>query len=180
MQLRNNIESGQQWEYDTFVKVFSDIQAETNDLRYTFYDSGLRGEGTVSYMAHDGIMNSYGGSEAISKFIQRIRIHLQEPSIGIMSDISFILEDLSALIDDINNSSIATARRDFLLHRINRFYITKFQTQLISIASVLKEEKNEVEKSDQVYNHAYYVSVLKGIEMKIERMRNSLSLKRRN
>ncbi len=145
-----------QWSYDTFVRLFNDIQSEFSNLKYTDH----KRPGNTSAWT----MVSYSGSEAISNFIGRIEIESNNKSIGILNDISFILEDLRALIEDIDKSDIFAERKLFLIHRINRFYTSKIQIPIVTIHLALSNSTNKT-------SFNYYISSFDLIEKAINDVR---------
>lgn len=137
----------QQWEYDTYVRIFNDVQSERTNLRYTSRALGneiLIGEGGVGVLIENERTEpvQYEGSEAISEFISQIPLLLNQPFIGILSDIAFILEDLRSLIQEIEGSSLTIERKLFLLRRIDRFYTAKLGPQMIQISGGIGVAEN--------------------------------------
>ncbi len=144
-----------QWSYDTFVRLFNDIQNEYSTLKFTNVES---------YQLSNYVSVTYSGSEALINFISKMEFAISHNFTGILSDISFILEDLRALIEDIDKSDINIEKKYFIVNRINRFYISKLETQLISLKMGLEKNQNA-----NLYN--YHISSIVLTNQAIDKIR---------
>lgn len=141
-----------QWTYDTFVRVFNDIQNEYSNLKYTSSEQARSGAPLENVIYH--------GSEALTNFVIHIRRHLSQPQIGILNDLSFMLEDLTAVIHEVDESDLPIDRKRFILERIDRFFTAKIQIPTNQIKSGLESAPNNI------YN--YQISTIDRVNQAID------------
>lgn len=75
-----------------------------------------------------------------------------------MNDLSFILEELIGLINEIETSQLSKSRKTTLFYRINRLYVAKIQTYQSEMETIYVKYKDKVNKNDDSAQ-PYYQSV---------------------
>lgn len=168
-----------QWQYDSFTKAFNDIQIEISNLKYTVDENGIYFSEDNPEIAVRGIgMESnpilYQGSEAIIEFTRNFEKYLGHRSIAMLNDLSFILEELIGLINEIENSQLSESRKTSLFYRMNRLYVAKLQTYQVEMEGKYIKHKDKVNKNDDSAQ-PYYQSVFKRMTEAAQIMRKGFS-----
>lgn len=154
-QLEANKALKSQWEFDTYYRLYGEVEKAYNEsLEMTVTSRGVDGNTSEQYRGSRYIR--FLTEEIIRYFTHDEDDEFNQFLMGHMDTIEFIIEDLIVLINYVRDSDVN--QKHFFLHRINRFYNTRLEGPLGELYKALTNNPN-TQKSHSLYEELIRVIV---------------------
>lgn len=139
-QLEANKAFKSQWEFDTYYKLYGEIEKAFKEDLFIKITSRETINGKVEQN-----IKEYRAVSYITYVTERIPISNDESIIRYLSQIDAIIDDIIVLINYVKESNVS--QKHFFLHRINRLYTTsleKYLNELYALFSINLSFNNRI------------------------------------
>ncbi|MBL7934265.1 MAG: hypothetical protein JNM51_00470 [Bacteroidia bacterium] len=128
---------------ETYSRTFSEIKSEFENL--TLRTRAKFSDGTKHIVERRGV-------DALRKFVDGFtKIYIPKEGHFLMKDLSYICQELTALTNEIHQSNLPFAKKQYLLLRINRFFVAKMDHYIQKLEVLIVADTDESKPFNNFY-----------------------------
>lgn len=128
---------------ETYSNTFSEIKNEFENL--TLRTKAKFSDGSTEVVERRGV-------DALRKFVSGfVKIYKEKEGHFLMKNLSYICQELTALTNEIHQSNLPPAKKQYLLLRINRFFVAKLDHYLQKLEVLIVVDTDESKPFNNYY-----------------------------